>query len=256
VERPGLSYQILKGEEHGLLIEKDLIETAIWLGSQGLVRCIQAGEGVAVQLSFEGIDAWMRARLDELQVDWRLIQPGVYGIAVSNEIPRHIIENGQSVFQFSYRSLWLEPFVANIPCLPQDTTISFADIFCERLNLRQLVERISHNQNAAFVLKWEKDGLYLNQIQIVTDRSNIRKTIMQILIEYQKNKPSEYISFEGIAEILQDQKNFIVNDLHSQVYRHLHTLQTRVAEKMPQIGYFIEIRHNRCRLNPSIWATD
>jgi hypothetical protein len=259
VNKQDLSYQILKGEGCGLLTDKDLIEVAKWLESQGLVRCAHEKEGVAVQLNFAGIDAWMRAMLDELHVDWKPIQPGIYGIAASNEVPKQFVEEGRSVFKFSYRSLWIKPFVANIPCLPQDTIVSFADIFCERLNLRQLVERISHNQNAAFVLKWEKDGLYLNKSIIVTTQSTLQKGIIQILIEHQKLNRTEYISFEELANILQSQYNVEIDDIHNQIYKPIYILQTKVMKKIPRLAQrddFIEMSKSACRLNASIWVMD
>jgi thiol-disulfide isomerase/thioredoxin len=253
-----LSYQILMGEGRKFLADENLINTSRWLEEQRIVCCLPEDAGIRVQLNLEGIDAWMRNKLNELHVDWKPIQPGIYGIALLNKAPAHLIENEQSVFQFHYKSLWIEPCSTLVPHLPQDATIFFADIFCEKINFRQLIERIANNNGIAFVLKWEKGELYLNEHIIVTARSNMRKTIMQILIERQKSN-NYYISFEEIADILQEHDEFVIDDIHNQIYKHIHILQKRVMKKGPHIaklGDFIEIHNRCCRLNPLIWVAD
>jgi hypothetical protein len=259
VSKLDLPYQILKGEGSGLLTDKDLIETAKWLETQGLVRCTQEKDGIAVQLNFEGIDAWIQGALNKLGVKWFVYKMCAYGITLRDESPIAFMKNEQTILALQYKCLWIQVNEHPRTHFSNDIVVHFADIFCEKLDFSQFVERIASDQDTKFVLKWEKDGLYLNQIQIVTDRSNIRKAIMQILIEYQKNKPSKYISFEGVANVLQERYSFVIDDLHSQIYKQINALQTTVMKKIPQLAQrndFIEISRNSCRLNASIWAVD
>jgi hypothetical protein len=155
--------------------------------------------------------------------------------------------------------LLVEPCPTLIPHLPQDATILFADIFCERINLRQLVERIANNNDVAFALKWESDGLYLNHTSILTEQSVFQKGIMQILIKRQQDNNNEHILFKEIANILQKQHGLEIDDIHNQIYRPINALQTKVMKKFPRLAQrndFIEIYKNSCRLNASIWVED
>jgi hypothetical protein len=64
-----LSYKILIEEGHDLLVAENLIETAKCLENQELVHCTQEDGGIRTHFNLEGIDAWMRNRLNELHVD-------------------------------------------------------------------------------------------------------------------------------------------------------------------------------------------
>jgi hypothetical protein len=252
-----LSYQILTGGEHELLVAENLIETARWLEEQGLVRCAQEECGMRVQLNMEGIDVWMKNELNKCNVGWIPHTPCVYGIALKRT-SQILLEQEQTLFMPPHKGLWIRTTKPPRTYGNNDIVVHFADIFCEKINLRQLVERIAINKDVAFVLKWEKGELYLNEHVIVTARSNIRKAIMQILIERQKNN-QEYIPFEEIADTLQERHDFVIDDIHSQIYKHINVLQQRGREKVPQLtqlGDFIEIHNCCCRLNPLIWATD
>jgi hypothetical protein len=80
---------------------------------------------------------------------------------------------------------------------------------------------------------------------------------MQILIDRQNC--GKYISFEEIADILQEQYHLEIDDVHNQVYKPIHVLQAKVMKKLPQLAQrngFIEICKSFCRLNSSIWVMD
>jgi hypothetical protein len=258
MNRIDLSYQILTGEESKLLVDENLIKTAQWLEKQGIVDCVQKDDGISIRFKLEGIDAWLRSKLSKINIDWTAQEPCVYGIALPSKTSTRLIKNGKTQFAIVYESLWIQ--TAEFVRSPEisDTVVHFADIFCEKINFRQLVERVASNKDIAFVLKWEKEELFLNEQVIVTARASMRKAIMQILIERQKND-QDYTSFEEIANILQEQYEFVIDDIHSQIYRHIRVLQQRVQENVPQFtqrGDFIEVRNNCCRLNPSIWVMD
>jgi hypothetical protein len=255
-----LSYQILKGEGCGLLTDKDLIEAAKWLENQELVRCVQAGEGIAVQFDLVGIDAWIRAKLDELQVDWRLIQPGIYGIAASNEVPKQLVEEGRSVFQFSYRSLWIKSFATDIPCLPNDTVVLFADVFCQKKPIADVVQQIARRGQISFCLDFRKAGVFLDEIKIVSNKSVVRKSLILILAEHQASVPQgscvPFLSFEELAERLYEKYGIYVESIKTQVYKPLHDLQMKAFKQNPKIGQqgLIEIKKGICRLQPYIFC--
>jgi Fe2+ or Zn2+ uptake regulation protein len=250
-----LSYQILTGGERKLLVAEDLIKNAQWLEEQGLVRCAQEECGMRVQLNLEGIDAWMMSALNKLAAKLEAYEPCVYGIALLKTKPELVVRNGDALFMIPAKCFLVQTSESPRTYGNNDIVVHFADIFCEKINLRQLVERIANNRDIAFALKWEKGALYLNEHVIVTARASMRKAIMQILIKHQKTN-QEYISFEKIADNLQEQHEFLIDDIHSQIYRHIHVLQQRVQEKVPQCGAFIESRNNRCRLNPAILVMD
>jgi hypothetical protein len=255
MDKLDLSYQILTGEERKLLVDENLIETARWLEKQGFVDCVQEDDGISIQFNLKGIDVWLRSKLN---IDWTAQEPCVYGIALPSKTSTRLIKNGKTQFAIVYESLWIQTAEFIRPPENNDVVVHFADIFCEKINLPQLVERVASNKDIAFVLKWEKGELFLNEQVIVTARASMRKAIMQILIEHQKNN-LDYISFKKIADTLQKQHEFVIDDIHSQMYRHIHVLQQSVQETVPQFtqrGDFIEVRNNCCRLNPSIWVMD
>jgi hypothetical protein len=251
-----LSYQILTGGEHELLVAENLIETARWLKEQGLVRCAQEKCGMRVQLNLEGIDAWMKNELNKCNVKWIPHTPRVYGIALKRT-SQILLEQEQTLFMPPHKGLWIQTTEPPRTYGTKDIVVHFADIFCEKINLRQLVERIATNKDTEFALKWEKETLYLNEHLILTEQSTLQKGIMQILINQQNC--GKYISFEEIADILQEQYHLEINDVHNQVYKPIHVLQTKVMKKVPQLAQhngFIEICKSFCRLNPSVWVMD
>ncbi|MDR1652856.1 MAG: hypothetical protein LBS01_04290 [Prevotellaceae bacterium] len=256
VERLDLSYQILMGEGRKLLADENLIETAQWLETQGLVCCIQE-EKVLIQLNLDGIDVWIQRELDKLCVKWIAYKPCVYGIELKNKLPQIVVEKEQTLFLPSYKSLWIQTGSRPRTYGGHDIIVLFADIFCAKLNFRQLIESVSKGQDTAFVLKWENDGLYLNEHQILTEQATVQKGIMQILIDQQSG--GQCIPFEEIANILQQQYDLEINDIHNQIYRPINVLRTKVMEKvlpLAQRNDFIEICNSSCRLNALIWVED
>ncbi|MDR1653136.1 MAG: hypothetical protein LBS01_05725 [Prevotellaceae bacterium] len=245
------------GEGRKLLADENLIETALWLETQGLVCCIQEDGGVCTQLELGGIDAWMMEALRKLSIPWIPYKPCVYGIALRNKLPQIVVEKEQTLLMPLYKCLWIQTGALPRTHGCNEIIVLFADIFCEKLNFRQLIERISKGQDTAFVLKWEKDGLYLNEHQILTSRSTLQKGIMQILMDMQSF--GQYIPFEKIADLLQKRYSLEITDIHDQIYKPLNLLRTKVRgkiKKFSQLNDFIEICKSSCRLNASIWVED
>jgi hypothetical protein len=253
-----LSYQILTGGERKLLVAEDLIENARWLEKQRLVRCAQEECGMRVQLNLEGIDAWMMNALNKLGANWEAYEPCVYGIALLKTKPELVVRNGDALFMIPAKCFLVQTNEPPRTYGNNDIIVHFADIFCEKINLRQLVERIANNKGS-FALKWEKGALYLNEHLILTKQSTLQKDIIQILIKQQKENKNEYISYEKIADILQKQYYLEVDDIHNQIYKPINLLQTKVRKKIPQFAQrndFIELYKNSCRLSWSIWVVD
>jgi hypothetical protein len=246
------------GEGRELLVAENLIETVKWLETQELVHYTQEDSGIRVQLNLEGIDAWMKGALNKLNVKWTPYKPCFYGIVLLETKPELVVRNEHALLMIPSKCFCVQTSEPPRTYGNDDIVVHFADIFCEKINLRQLVERISSNKDTAFVLKLEKEAFYLNEHVIVTARSNMRKAIMQILIE-RKNNEQEYISFEGIADVLQENSEFVIDDIHNQIYKHVHILQKRGIEKVSQLakhGGFIEMHNGCCRLNPLIWVAN
>jgi hypothetical protein len=192
-------------------------------------------------------------------VEWKAYRQCVYGIALLDMEPEIVVRKEQTLVMVPHKCLWVQTGESPRTYGNKDIIVHFADIFCERLNLRQLVERIANNKNVAFALKWESDGLYLNQKLILSEQSVFQKGIIQILIKRQKESNHEYISFDELANILQEQYFLEIDDIHNQIYRPINALQAKVMKKIPRLAQrndFIEICKNSCRLNALIWVED
>jgi hypothetical protein len=250
-----LSYQILTGKERELLADKNLIETARWLEEKGLVLCTHGNGCVQAQLNLEGIDAWMQNKLNELHVDWKLIQSGIYGIETPSKEPAHMIEDDQDVFFFCYKSLFIVPLYKGFTHQPKNVIIQFADIFCENVDMRRLIRTVATGKEVEFVLEWINGALYLNKQRILTKSSKRQKAIIQILIDEQNS--SKYISFDEIAERIEHKDGLRTDDIHDQIYKPINILQSNVRTKFPKLtqgSNFIEIGKASCRLNASVWV--
>jgi hypothetical protein len=259
MDKFALSYELLTGKCGQLLTDPTLIEAATLLEKENLVCCFKEDGGVRVQLNLEGIDAWIKGELSKLPVEWKAYKPCVYGIALLEMEPEIVVRKEKTLLMNPYTCFWVQTSEPPRTYGNQDIIVHFADIFCEKINFRKFVERIANNKNVAFALKWESDGLYLNHRLVLTEQSVFQKGIIQILIKQQKESNHEYISFDELANILQEQYFLEINDIHNQIYRPINALQTKVMKKIPQLvqrSDFIEICKNSCRLNASIWVDD
>ncbi|MDR1208332.1 MAG: hypothetical protein LBJ89_03195 [Holosporales bacterium] len=254
-----LSYELLTGKDRRLLTDSVLIEAAVLLEKENLVCCFKEDEGTRVQLNLEGIDAWIKNELSKLPVEWKAYKLCVYGIAILEMEPEIIVRKEKTLLMSPSTCFWVQTNEPPRTYGNQDIIVHFADIFCKKINFRKFVERIANNKNVAFVLKWESNGLYLNQKLILTEQSVFQKGIIQILIKRQKENNNEYILFEEIANILQEQYFLEIDDIHNQIYKPINLLQTKARKKVPQLAQrndFIEIYKNSCRLSGSIWIAD
>jgi hypothetical protein len=259
MDKFALSYDLLAGKDGQLLTDSTLIEVATLLENENLVCCMQENAGTSVQLNLEGIDAWIKSELSKLPVEWKAYKPCVYGIALLDMEPEIVVRKEKTLLMNPYTCFLVQTGEPPRTYGNQDIIVHFADIFCEKINFRKFVERIANNKNVAFTLKWESDGLYLNQQLILTEQSVFQKGIIQILIARRNKNSNEYTPFEEIADILQKQYGLEIDDIHNQIYKPINLLQTKVRKKVPQLAQrndFIEIYKNSCRLSGSIWIAD
>jgi hypothetical protein len=114
--------------------------------------------GMRVQLNLKGIDAWVKSEFDRLCVKWRPYKPCIYGIALLNKTSR-LIENGHTRFTTWYQCFWIQTSEPPKTYGKKDIVVHFADIFCQKIDLHQLVERIANEEDITFVLNGEKNRL-------------------------------------------------------------------------------------------------
>jgi hypothetical protein len=259
MDKSALSHQILTCKEN-LLTDENLIETAILLEKQNLIFCLKENVGIRVKLNLNGIDEWMKNELCGLHADWKSIQPGVYGIAAAQKEPDQLVKNGQSIFLFHYQSLWIEPFEFSPPCQPQDTVVSFADIFCQKKPLANVVLHIANQGKISFYPEFKETGIFLNKIKIVRSNSVIQKNLLGILAEHQLQTQQHgavpFLSFETLAEQLYEKCDIYVENMKRQIYKPLHDLQMKVAKKnsLIELQELVEIKKGMCRLHPHIFC--
>jgi hypothetical protein len=162
-----------------------------------LFCCASEDAGIQVQLNLEGIDAWMRNKFNELGVDWKILRPGIYGIAEQNRKTTHLVEDDQDVFLFHYKSLFITPLYSQFTQQPKNVIVQFSDIFCEKVDLPRLIRTVATGKDVEFVLEWKNETLYLNGQRILTRFPTRQKAIMQVLIEEQSSH--KYVSWDEIA---------------------------------------------------------
>jgi hypothetical protein len=255
-----LSYQILTGGEHELLVAENLIENARWLEEQGLVRCMQEECGMRIQLNLKGIDAWMQNKLKEINVYWIPIQLGTYGVASKNKAPAQFVEDRRSAFNMNYSSLWIEPCDSLFLRLPRDTPVHFAEFFCGKKQLASVVQHIANQGKISLCLEMKETEILLAGAKFVHNSSVLRKNLIGILVEHQvkhqKLMEVPFLSFDDLAKQLYEKYEIYVESIKKQIYKTLHDLQIKALKQNPHIGLqgFIEIQKGTCRFHPHIFC--